>query len=151
MFLIPPNPLLNEQERALLNEHPEESFRMLVERGALAPEQVTADLEPPLAAALQYIASGERLEEMPEGEASSERRSPDRQRPDRQRPDLPPRPERWEPHKPESMLRSILSCHPRLLELFDAGRLTHDQALEAAWAMDHWLGRYPTGTRYAAP
>jgi hypothetical protein len=41
--------------------------------------------------------------------------------------------------------------YPKLLELVDQDALSPDEAMRAAHQIDGLLGRYHTGTRYAAP
>jgi hypothetical protein len=48
-------------------------------------------------------------------------------------------------------IRQAISPYAELADLLDEQSLTPSEALAAAHAIDHALGRYLTGTRYAAP
>lgn len=124
----PPNPLLDEEERKLLGRAPEECLRRATIRGALALDELVAGLPPRIAAALRYIVTGERPA-AGEGEAGQV-------------------PERSEP----SMWREALGDpFPGLAALMDDGLLSEGEAIQAANTVDRALGRYLTGTLYAAP
>ncbi|MDY7075342.1 MAG: hypothetical protein SXV54_00325 [Chloroflexota bacterium] len=117
-----PNPALNEEEQALLNLDPEGCLRCVIQRGALSLDQVTEGLSPQAVAAVRSITAGERLPVLPDDE-----------------------------FEPDDLERRILSAHPRLLRMLDERTLTIGEAYEAAHAIDRILGRYMTGTLYAAP
>lgn len=146
-----PNPLLSEEEQALLDRAPEECFRRAVERGAFSLEELAADLSPRIALVLQCIASGERLPPLPETEAApGTLRSPEVQEP----PDGPVERAEAGPSSEEqrrSWAQFALQAHPLLLEWLESRLLNSDEAMEAAYTIDDRLGRYPTGTRYAVP
>jgi len=118
---------LDEEEQALCDSAPEECFRHAIRRGALSPDEATARLSPRIAAAVRSIATGERLTA-----------PPDRPRP-------------LERSQEREMTRKILAGHPQLTQMLDERILGPDEALEVAQALDGILGRYTTGTRYAAP
>jgi len=120
-----PNPALNEEERALLNTAPEECLRYAVRRGALPLDQIVERLSPRVAAVVRSVATGERLPEPTEREETSQ--------------------------PPPAGKRSDLFVYPQLQRIVDEGILTLAEAFEAAHAVDHALGRYMTGTKYAAP
>ena len=124
-MLDTPNPALNEEERALMGSAPEECLRHAVRRGALPLNQITERLSPRVAAVVRSIATGERLPELAE---------------------------RKEPSQPPSAWRrSDLSAYPQLERTVDEEILTLAEAFEAVWTIDYALGRYPTGSKYAAP
>jgi hypothetical protein len=134
-----PSPTLNDEEQELVNNAPEECLRHVIKREALLLDHITASLSPRVAAAVRSIATGERLttldtEPEPEGEGADE--SPSRSTADSQLC-------QW--------TRGMLSNHPQLLRMLDQRSLTAEEAIEATHAIDHILGRYLTGTRYAAP
>lgn len=136
-----PNPVLNKEELDLLNSAPEVCLRHVVQRGALSLDEVTAGLSPRVAAAVRFIATGERLA-MPEGDAARALGADG--------PALPATPEGPGDREEERASRT-LSSHAQLVYLLDEQRLTPSEAMAAAHAIDHALGRYLTGTRYAAP
>jgi hypothetical protein len=147
-----PNPVLNEEELDLLSSAPEECLRHAVQRGALSLDEVTADLSPRVAAVVRFIATGERLA-MPEGDAIRDPGAAGRSRASPEGsdgPSLPATPEGPGDREEEWALRT-LSSHAQLVHLLDEQRLTPSEAMAAAHAIDHCLGRYLTGTRYAAP
>ena len=121
-----------------MNSRPEECLRRAVRRGAFSLNQVTQRLPPHVATAVRSIATGERLaaravEPEPEKDgAESPTRSSTAS---------------WS----YEGARNTLSGHPQLVRMLDEQVLTPDEALEAAQAIDRTLGRYMTGTRYAAP
>jgi hypothetical protein len=147
-----PNPVLDKEELDLLNSAPEECLRHVVQRGALSLDEVTADLSPRAAAAVRFIATGERLA-MPEGDPAWDLGVVGRSRavPDgSDGPALPATPEGFADREEEHALLT-LSSHAQLVHLLGEQRLTPSEAMAAAHAIDHALGRYLTGTRYAAP
>jgi hypothetical protein len=150
-----PNPTLNEKEQALVNSAPEECLRQVVQRGAISLDQVTEELSPRAAAAVRNIVTGERLP-APPGERSF--------------PDLPEElirsfeqargrsPTEADLEQMREFVRAqtehaqeILAPYPQLQRLLDERALSGVEATAAAHAIDHILGRYLTGTRYAAP
>ena len=134
-----PNPILNDEELKLLNSRPEECLRRAVRRGAFSLDQVTQRLPPHVAAAVRSIATGERLATLavePEPEKDGADQSPTHSRA-----------ASWS----YEQARNTLSGHPQLARMLHEKTLTPDEALEAAQAIDRTLGRYMTGTRYAAP
>jgi hypothetical protein len=151
--MSPPNPILNEEELDLLNDHPEECLRRVVGRGALSLDQITADLPSRVAAVVRSIATGERpivrgVERDLGGIKSGPRRSgPGAYGVDDARPSGP----LGLVGQMAARTRQSLSFHPRLTAMVDEEILTADEALQAAHAIDHVLDRYLTGTRYAAP
>ena len=128
-MMLAPNPVLDDEEQELLNAAPEECLRHAVKRGAFSPDQITADLLPHVAAVVRSIATGERIpapsisEMMCEIEKAAE---PARE-------------------------RKILFAYPSLQRLIELESLTLEEAYQAAHAIDRAIGRYLTGTRYAAP
>ncbi len=124
-MLDTPNSALNEEERALLNTAPEECLRYAVRRGALPLDQIVERPSPRVAAVVRSIATGERLPEL------SEHKEPSQSLPAGRRGDL--------------------SAYPQLQHIVDEEVLTLAEAIQAAHAIDHALGRYMTGTKYAAP
>jgi hypothetical protein len=114
----------DDDEQKLLESDPEECFRRAVRRGALSLDQFSRDLPPRVAAAVRSIAAGERL---PASSADAD------------------------PARTVADVSRMLSNHPQLTQMLGGRLLTLDEAIEAAHAIDHALGRYLTGTRYAAP
>ena len=138
-----PNPVLNEEELELLGDAPEACLRQAVGRGALSLDEVTADLSPRAADAVRRIATGERLDAPGSGLArglGAAEPAPPLALDAEGRGD-------WE----EEWALRTLSSHAQLAQLVDEQRLTPAEAMAAAHAIDHALGRYLTGTRYAAP
>lgn len=143
-----PDPMLNEEEVALLDAEPERCLRQVVDRGAIAVEDVTADLPPHLALVLRSIAAGERL---PDPSAVEMRSTPGEAHPAAVEEEPPPDvPETYVFQQREWASR-ILEPFPTLQEALEQGILSPDEAIGAAHTIDGFLGRYPTGTRYAAP
>jgi hypothetical protein len=129
-MLSEPNPALNEKEQALVNSAPEECLRHAVQRGALALDEALSNLWPNLsprvAAVVQGIAAGERVS-----------------LPERQGPSTAIRDYEW--------TLNALGNFSQIGRLLSEQALTPDEAMEAAHAIDNILGRYLTGTKYAAP
>ena len=138
-----PNLILNDEEQELLGTAPEGCLRRVVARGALPLDQITESLPPRVAAALRSIVTGERLAAL----------------------DVEPEPERditdwgltramddssW-PQAAVSLVREMLPSHPQLVRMLDEEILTPGETMDVAHAIDYALGRYLTGTRYAAP
>jgi hypothetical protein len=133
--------VLDEEEKALRYSDPEACFQHAVRRGAFALDEVTAPLSPHIAAVVRSIATGERLP-MP-GPPLARTLHPHETRPDRPQP--------LEHDSELARTRQILASHPQLTRMLDEQIVEPSQALEAAHALDRLLGRYMTGTRYAAP
>jgi hypothetical protein len=121
-----PNPALNEKEQALVDSAPEECLRYAVQRGALALDSISPKLSPRVAAVVQSIATGERG-------SLPERQGPNPATQDYER------------------TLNALDSFPQIVHLLSEHTLTPDEAMEAAHAIDNILGRYLTGTKYAAP
>jgi hypothetical protein len=148
---------LENGEADLLDNAPELLLRRAVARNAVSLDQMAADLPPRSAAAVRAIATGERagfpeeedlfyLEEEPaivEFRASPETDQPSSGESDANDQDAR-RAVRW--------IKDTLSQpYPQLLQLLDQDAVSPDEALQAAHQIDRLLGRYFTGTRYAAP
>ena len=134
------SPILNDEERELLDAAPEECLRRVVQRGALPLDQVTDGLQPRVAAAVRSIATGERLAAL----------------------GVEPEPKRdmtdWSlthsmdaSYRSHASVREMLPGHPQLVRMLDEEILTPDEAMDVVHAIDYALGRYLTGTRYAVP
>jgi hypothetical protein len=161
-----PNPALNEEELELLDDAPGACLRQAVRRGALSLDEITKDLSPRVAAAVQHVAAGERPATRSVAQAPSRdpglwerllrilRGGDDAVRPMAER-SAPPTAEPPTPEEPggheAGWMRRAVSPYAELAELLDEQSLTPAEAMEAAQAIDHALGRYLTGTRYAAP
>ena len=147
---------LENGEWDLLDSAPEVLLRRAVARNAVSLDRIAADLPPRSAAAVRAIATGERssllaedeisfLEEPPMFEfgvaAGDDRPASDEGAADDQG-----------PRDAAGWIRQTLSQpYPQLLELVDQDALSPEEALRAAHQIDGLLGRYITGTRYAAP
>ena len=141
------NPILNKKEQELLNDAPEECLRHAVGRDALSLDQITAALSPQVAAAVRSIVTGERFPTLdPELGPELERDSESEKATADQGPT-----HSGAVFEPRQWVREALLNHPQLARMLDKRILTPDEALETATAIDHTLGRYLTGTRYAAP
>lgn len=150
-----PNPTLNEKEQALVNTAPEECLRQAVQRGAISLDQVTEELTPRAAAAVRNIVIGERLP-APSGERSFPDLPEDMIRSFEQARGCSPTEADLEQMREfvrmqAEQAREILAPYSQLRRLLDEQALSGFEATEAAHAIDHVLGRYLTGTRYAAP
>jgi hypothetical protein len=110
-----------------------------VARGALPLDQVTEGLAPHIAAVVRSIATGERLA------AHDAAPGPSRDILDQGRTHS-----EADAVLPEWVAGQFIG-HPQLASMLDERILTPEEAMEAAHAIDHVLGRYLTGTRYAAP
>jgi hypothetical protein len=121
-----PNPVLNKKERALVRSAPEKCLRHAVQRGALALDEMPSLPSPRVVAVVQGIATGERVS-----------------LPERQGPSM-------EAQEYDRAL-GVLTSFPQIAHLLKEQALTPDEAMQAAHAIDNILGRYLTGTRYAAP
>lgn len=133
------NAILNEEEQALLDPQPEACLQHVVARGALQLDQITEGLAPSTAAVVRSIATGERLAA---GEAVPEL-SRDFLEQDHKRAEVDAMQSEW--------VASQLTNHPQLASMLEEHILTPGEAMAAVHAIDHTLGRYLTGTRYAAP
>jgi hypothetical protein len=121
-----PNPTLSEKEQELLHTAPEECLsRALDEMEALSPR---------VAAVVRSIATGERLT-LPGPGSSAER-------------DLPSVLPSGREHE---WALTTLAEFPQLSRLLSDHVISADEAMQTAHAIDRILGRYLTGTRYAAP
>lgn len=154
-MLNSPNPTLNEEEAALLTSQPEECLRRVVQRGAISLDQVTEALSPRAAAAVRSIVTGERLP-APPGKRSFPDLPEELVRSFEQARGHPPaeadleRMREFERMQTEQA-QKILAPYPQLQRLLGEQALSGAEATAAAHAIDHILGRYLTGTRYAAP
>jgi hypothetical protein len=147
------SPILNDEERKLLNTAPEECLRRVVQRGALPLNQITDDLPPRVAAAVWSIATGERLAALPRVAAAVRSIAAGERLANLDVKDVADQ----SPRRSKTAFwsyeeaRNTLPGHPQLVCMLDEQILTPDEALEAAQAIDHILGRYLTGTKYAVP
>ena len=154
-MLNSPNPTLDKEEAALLTSQPEECLRRVVQRGAISLDQVTEELSPRVAAAVRSIVTGERLPALPD-ERSSTDLPEELIRSFEQARGHPPteadmeRMREFERMQTEQA-QKVLPPYPQLQRLLDEQALSGAEATAAAHAIDHALGRYLTGTRYAAP
>jgi hypothetical protein len=140
----PPNPALNEEELGLLDIAPEQCLLSAVNRGAISLEEFSQDLPAGAAAALQSIVSGERML-MGRGDVQSASvRSIVDEPVQGEETAVRPRHEQW-------ILETLSRPFPRLAQMVEKALLSPDEAMAAAQAIDGVLGRYTTGTRYAAP
>jgi hypothetical protein len=124
-----PNPILDEKERSLVDWAPEECFRLAVQRGAFVLDEASSYLQalsPRVLAVVHGIAAGERVS-LPKGHGPS-MTTPDCER-----------------------ALNVLNGFPQIVRLLNERTLTPDEAMEVAHAIDNILGRYLTGTKYAAP
>ncbi len=150
-----PNPALNEEEVALLTPQPEECLRRAVQRGAISLNRVTEALSPRVAAAVRSIVTGERLPASP-GERSFPALPEELIRGFEQAQGHPPTKADLERMREfvsmqTGQAQEILAPYPLLQRLLDEQALSGAEATAEAHAIDHILGRYLTGTRYAAP
>jgi len=148
---------LEDGEADLLDNAPELLLRRAVARNAVSLDRIAADLPPRSSAAVRAIATGERealpeedlrffLEEEPamfefgnlpetDGPSSDENDAHEQEVQENAR---------W-------IKDAISRPYPQLLGLIEQDALSPDEALQAANQIDGLLGRYLTGTRYAAP
>jgi hypothetical protein len=159
-----PNPVLNEEELELRDGAPGACLRQAVRRGALSLDEITASLSPRVAAAVRRVATGERPAPRSVAQTRSLGAGPglgeqlfralkegdDAAAPSAPPTALPPTPEEPGGQEAEST-RHALSPYAELADMLDEESLTPSEAMAAAHAIDHALGRYLTGTRYAAP
>ena len=148
-MLNSPNPALNEEEAALLSSQPEECLRRAVQRGAISLDQATEELSPRVAAAVRSTVTGERLPASPELPEELLRSFEQARGHPPAESDLE-RMREFERMQTEQA-QKILAPYPQLQRLLDEQTLNGAEATAAAHAIDHILGRYLTGTRYAAP
>jgi hypothetical protein len=159
-----PNPVLNEEEVELLESAPGASLRQAVRRGALSLDEITAGLSPRVAAAIQHVAAGERpaTRSVPPAPSQAPSRGlgeqlfralkgGDNADPPVADPSTPPPAPEGPGGGEQDWIRHAISPYAELADLLDEQSLTPSEALAAAHAIDHALGRYMTGTRYAAP
>jgi hypothetical protein len=147
---------LENGEWDLLDNAPEVLLRRAVDRNAVSLDRLAADLPPRSAAAVRAIAAGERpsfpeeeeIEFLEEpamfefGVAAQEDRSRSGERDAGDQ-------GAWDE---AGWIRQTLSQpYPQLLQLVDQEALSPEEAMQAANQIDGLLGRYFTGTRYAAP
>lgn len=132
---------LDEEERALCDSAPEECFRHAIRRGALSLDEATARLSPRIAAVIRSIATGERLTAL----------DPETTRSIGAQLTPPDRPQSRERSQERETTRKVLAGHPQLTQMLDERILGPGEALGIAQALDTILGRYMTGTKYAAP
>jgi hypothetical protein len=155
LLLSNPNSALNEEEVALLELEPEECFRRAVQRGAIPLDQVTEDLSPRVAAAVRGIITGERLSTPPGDEPSPDLTEEQIRNLDQAQGHPPTAAELERAREFAKMQTAIaqkyLAPYPQFQRLLEAHILNRDEATAAAHAIDLALGRYLTGTKYAAP
>jgi predicted Zn-dependent peptidase len=144
-----PNPALNKEEVALLVLQPEECFRRAVQRGAISLDQVTESLSPHVAAAVRSVVTGER----PPAPSELFEEMVHKFEQTRGRPLTEAELEQirgfMQMQVPEA--HETLAPYPHLQHLLDEQMLNGGGAISAANAIDRVLGRYLTGTLYAAP
>ena len=150
-----PNPILNEEEAALLTPQPEECFRRAVQRGAISLVRVTEPLAPHVAAAVRSVVTGERLP-APSVKRSSSELTEEQVRKLAQARGHPPTEADMEKTREfvrmqTERVQRYLAPYPQLQRLLEEQVLDWTEATAAANAIDRVLGRYLTGTRYAAP
>jgi hypothetical protein len=159
-MLRPPNPILNEEELALLNDAPEMCLRQAVRRGALSLDEITADLSPRVATAVRRVAASERPAVRSVPQAPSRDPGPGlgeqlfralKGDDDAAAPSAPPSAPEGPGGREAEWIRRAISPYGELADMLDKESLTPSEAMAAAHAIDHALGRYLTGTRYAAP
>ena len=155
--------ILNEEELALLDSDPEACLQHAVRRGALSLDQITASLSPRAGAVVRSIAAGERLSAP--GKPSSLGAAPrsivaGERVPGSSTEEAVSAPEGTSAQRPgleEQLVASwqahyqSLAAWPGLQDAVDEAVLTPVEALAVAHHIDGTLGRYMTGTRYAAP
>jgi hypothetical protein len=148
-MLSNPHPALNKEEIELLALQPEECFRRAVRRGAISLDQVTEPLSPHVAAAVRSIVTGERLpapSELFEEMVRKFEQARGRPLTEAELEQIRGFMQMQEPHAQE-----MLAPYPHLRHLLDEQMLNGGGAIAAANAIDRVLGRYLTGTLYAAP
>jgi hypothetical protein len=144
-----PNPALNEEEMALLTPRPEECFRRAVQRGAISIDRMTEKLAPHVAAAVRSVVTGERLSASPELPEELIHQFEQARGHPPTKADLEQMREFVRMQTEQA--QEILTRYPHLQHLLDEQMLTGGGAIAAANAIDRVLGRYLTGTLYAAP
>jgi hypothetical protein len=118
-------------------------------------DQMTEGLSPRVAAAVRSIVTGERIP-APPGERAFPDLPAEMIRSFKQARGRPPAKADLEQMREfervqTEQAQTILAPYPKLQRLLDEQVLSGAEATEAAHAIDHILGRYLTGTRYAAP
>ncbi|MGD2148206.1 MAG: hypothetical protein PVH41_16060 [Anaerolineae bacterium] len=136
-----PRLVLDQKEQALRDLDPEACLRHAIRRGALSLDEVTASLPPRIAAALRSVAAGERPPSY----------SPIAARTDPAGESATGGPRPAEQLEELAATRRMLGSHPYLTHLLDEQVLQPGEAMDVAHVIDDLLGRYMTGTRYAAP
>jgi hypothetical protein len=137
-----PNPLLNDEEAALLADSPEECLRRAVGRAALSLDEITVGLPSQVAAAIRGIVTGERPAALRAAAPAAD------SEPGALLTLSDPQDSAWVYEPVHSWLAEP---YPRLDGWLSAGSLTPDETMSAVQKVDATLGRYPTGARYAAP
>ena len=128
---------LNRKEQSLAVTQPEECLRRVVKRGALSLDELTEGLPPRVATVLRAVVTGGGRP-LPEAESARDRaRSAGGAGDDTE--------------LLLDMIVSHLKPYPRLRKMVREGEVEPGEALAAAQHIDRLFGRYPTGTRYAAP
>ena len=145
-----PNPILNDDEKALLEGRPEECLRRAVARSALSLDQIAAELSPHIATAVRGIVTSERPPAPRPHSAPPPARGGGRFRLI-SRQDPIERQSQERERKAEEAHDCLSGVYPSLDRLLADELLTPDEAMAAAHSVDAALGRYTTGTRYAAP
>jgi hypothetical protein len=148
---------LEDGEADLLDNAPDLLLRRAVARNAVSIDRIAPDLPPRSAAAVRAIATGER-EVAPEGDFRFflEEEPAMFEFGDSSETGAPPSDEN-NAHEQEvqddaGWIKDAISRpYPQLLELIEQDALSPYEALQAANQIDGLLGRYLTGTRYAAP
>jgi len=120
-MLSTPNPNLSEEERDLFLNRPEAYLRHAVAQGTVSLDSITENLTPRAADAVRGMVSAERAIQ----------------------PSCAPRSGNAAPLP--------ITPYPSLQQLLDEGTLDPEEVLAASQSIDAALGRYLTGTRYAAP
>jgi hypothetical protein len=173
-----PHPDLNEEERTLLGSAPEECLRHAVQRGVFSLDAITERLTPRAAAVVRSIVTEERPptpgtpfarvlnpqetqpgkppslgaalhsiaagEHMPESSGEEELSRSESGSDEQSRREVSHDARRQADYE-------SLAAWPGLQNAVDEGILTAGEALGVANTIDGTLGRYMTGTLYAAP
>jgi hypothetical protein len=173
-----PHPDLNEEERALLGVAPEQCLRRAVQRGALSLDHITEQLTPRAAAVVRSMVTEERspapnvspthvpnaqetqpVEPLSMGAALRRivigDREPESSVEEVSSPSGDSSADRAEPEEAHNARWRAtyegLDVWPSLQHAVDEGTVNVYEAMAIAQTIDHTLGRYTTGTRYAAP
>jgi hypothetical protein len=148
---------LEDGEANLLENAPEILLQRAVARNAVSLDRIAADLPPRSAAAVRAIATGERVDSPEEDVVSLDEEEPDlfesEESSAAEQPGINESAARdLEARDVAEWVKGTLSQpYPQLLEFLDQDFLSAVEALRAAHQIDGLLGRYLTGTRYAAP